>query len=140
MDALAGKFKFGILGAGVLGVIATVALPAVKIVPMTMMSAGGHGILVLIGFLVPAVLAGLGAFMWKNLPRWAAGACIPAFGLAVLKCREGFSPIAGTGMMLALVAGALGIALSIAAIVKPEVPAAAKSEAPAPSAPTPPTA
>jgi hypothetical protein len=140
VDALAGKFKFGILGAGILGVIATVALPVAKIVPMTMMSAGGHGILVLVGFLVPAVLAGLGAFMWKSLPRWAAGACIPAFGLTVLKCREGFSPIAGSGMMLALVAGALGIALAIAAIVKPEAPAAAKSEAPAPPAPTPPTA
>ena len=116
------QIKFGILGAGVIGLI-SIFLPYISAGPISMkfwdfrkMPAGMSGLLngpnqvyiALIGFLAAAVVAGL-AVAGKRLIRWQAIVGLVGFLLAF-----------ATGGKLLFLAALIGVVASIAGIAKPE--------------------
>lgn len=113
------KLKYVILALGLGGVIGIVALPFVEVSELKIyaLDTGIHGIILLIAFLVPALLAGLGIFM--GMHRWQSILAAVGFLVAGMKSAgEGGS----TGQTVALFAAFLGLIVSILAIIKPEPP------------------
>ncbi|MCA9691596.1 MAG: hypothetical protein KC636_18470 [Myxococcales bacterium] len=71
------------------------------------------GAIVVCASLLPALLGLLGTFVWKGIPRWAAGVSILAFMVVGMKTTE--EPF--QDIMLAAFAGML---LAIALTIKPD--------------------
>ena len=134
------QIKFGILGAGVIGLI-SIFLPYISAGPISMkfwdfrkipsgISSGllngpNQVYLALIGFLAAAVVGGL-AVAGKRLIRWQAIVGLVGFLLAFATegVRKGLAGAEGVstsiGGKLLFIAAAVGVIASIAGIAKPE--------------------
>jgi hypothetical protein len=114
------ELKFAIAGLAVLGLI-SVFLPLVSVGDQSISLwdvrelDAGQVYLILGGFLVPLVMAGL-AIAQGAMIKWQASVAAAGFALAALKARDGFEGAIGGKLML--IAAALGLVAAIVAIVK----------------------
>jgi hypothetical protein len=116
------QLKFGILGLGVLGLIA-VFLPLVSAGELSISlwdarkADAGQVYLTMGAFLIPAVMGGI-AIAQKKLLRYHGIVATIGFAIALLKVRDAFKGAIGGKLMF--VAAILGLLVAIAAIAKPE--------------------
>lgn len=125
------QIKFGILGAGAIGLIA-IFLPYISEGPLSLSfwkfrdlpEVGAQPIIALIGFLLAAAMGGM-AVAKKSLLRWQAIVALVGFGLAILTkgVRSGLSyegVSTAIGGKLLFLSAIVGIVAAIAGIAKPE--------------------
>ena len=116
------QLKFGILGLGVLGLIA-IFLPLVSAGDLSISlwdarkADAGQVYLTMSGFLVPAIIGGV-SIAQKKLLRYHGIVATIFFALALIKVRDAYE--GAIGGKLLFVAAILGLIVSIAAIAKPE--------------------
>ncbi len=114
--------KFAIAGAGLLGVIATF-LPLIDALGISlslwdkMSTSPLWFLLTFAGYLVGLVV-GVAAIVKPPLKRELAAVAAVGFALSSLRMRAGFD--AAIGGKLLLIAGLVGLIVSIVAVVKPE--------------------
>ncbi len=76
------------------------------------------GSIVVVASLIPAVLGLLGTFMWKGIPRWAAGLSIVTFLIVGMKTTsDSFENI--------MMASFAGLIMAIILTIKPDKPKSA---------------
>lgn len=111
------KLKFGVLGAGALGVVAAF-LPIVGGISLfdIMGAAAGQVILTLVGYVIGLVLGIIS--LSKGFNRTFAIIATVGFGLSFLKTLDAFG--GEIGGKLLFVAAIVGLGCSIALILKPE--------------------
>ena len=116
------NLKFGIIGAGALGII-SIFLPWIDIMGFKMSlwdarsAAGADFWMVAIGFLAPLAMGVMGVVKGPML-KWQYGVSAGGFALALIKVRNAFDLAIGAKLML--VAAVAGVAISIFLIVKGE--------------------
>ncbi|HPH67132.1 MAG TPA: hypothetical protein PLF40_15365 [Kofleriaceae bacterium] len=117
------NLKYGILGLGVLGLLACF-LPFVSFGDQSMSFFGmrkavaGQVYITMAGFILAAVMGGMGL---KQLLKWQAGAAAAGFAFVLFKLRDGITDLlkhGAIGAKLMVVAAVAGLVVSILAAVK----------------------
>lgn len=114
--------KFGVLGAGVLGIIGAF-LPFVSFGDASISLwdvrsfDSGQVYITMGGFLIAAIVGGV-ALAKGALPKQLAGTAVAGFALSAFKLRDAFKGAIGAKLML--LAAIVGLVFAILAIVKPE--------------------
>ena len=114
------KLKFGIAGAGLLGVIATF-LPMVEGVSIKLWDLlsvdAAQFMMTFAGYVIGLAVGGM-AIVKPPLKRQFTGIAVAGFALSTLKMRNGFDGAIGSKLLL--IAAVVGLLVSIGAIIKPE--------------------
>ena len=97
--------------------IATSALAAGLALAYDVLSAGGHGIFVLICCLLPGALGAYGTFARQSIPRWAAIVSAVSFLVVGMKTSGGPE---GSSLENLMMVSFLGLLLAVALSIKPD--------------------
>lgn len=108
--------KFALMGLGALGAILTVAYGV--------LSAGVHGVIVIVGCLLPVAFGALSLVKKSGMPRWASIVSAIGLLLAAMKTRSGDD--VQNIMVVAFIAFILAVVLAIKPDSAPEEAAASE--------------
>ena len=100
--------KYAMMVFGLLGAILSMAYG--------LLSAGGHGIAVLVGCLLPVALGAFSIVKKTGMPRWASIVSAIGLLLAGMKTRE------GSDLQNIMLVAFFGMILAIALAIKPDKP------------------
>lgn len=102
--------KFALMGFSALGAVLSLVAGV--------MSAGVHGIIVLVGCLLPVALGGMTLATKKGMPRWAS--VVSLLGLLVV----GMKTSEGEALQNIMMASAAGLVCALILVIKPDKPKA----------------
>jgi len=101
--------KFALMGFGVLGAVLSLVYGV--------MAAGVHGVIVLVGCLLPVAFGAMSIVTKKGMPRWASAVSLVALLVVAMKTTE------GDDLQNVMMAATAGMICAIILLIKPDAPA-----------------